>query len=240
MSISKQSLLTVLAASLISAPALAAAAPEQSQDMKDGNQALSAGQYMMALQDFDRVIKTDAHNVNAYKLRATAHTMLGQDEAATADYTQAIAINGNDADLYAGRAHNYIGLDQYDKAIADCTKALEINDKSVTAHYNRAIAYAKKGDGVKAVIDYDAAINLDPASKLFKVFPLIAFADFNKAVEADPKDALALGYRGLAYLLQNKDADAQKDFDQCFKLDGSLKAKFDPMIQEIKQGRSAS
>jgi tetratricopeptide (TPR) repeat protein len=55
-----------------------------------------------------------------------------------------------------------------------------------------------------------------------------AIADYDRAIELDPRLALAYASRGLTRLLQGKTVDAEKDFARCLDLDASLK----PFIQE--------
>ncbi|OGP81886.1 MAG: hypothetical protein A2Z08_03775, partial [Deltaproteobacteria bacterium RBG_16_54_11] len=77
-----------------------------------------------------------------------------------------------DAGITAGKTGNY------DEAIRLCTKAIEsgeLSGKNLSSVYcTRGTAWAEKGD-------YDKAI-----------------ADINKAIEIDPKDAMAYYNRGLA------------------------------------------
>ncbi|HEX8887691.1 MAG TPA: tetratricopeptide repeat protein, partial [Pyrinomonadaceae bacterium] len=61
---------------------------------------------------------------------------------------------------------------------------------------------------------------------------------YSKALEINPQYAEAYGNRGLTRLLQGKDAEAQKDFDKCFKLNSSLKADFEEAAKEIKEKRA--
>jgi hypothetical protein len=52
-------------------------------------------------------------------------------------------------------------------------------------------------------------------------------------------DALGHANRGLARLLQGKSAEAERDFEQCLRLDASLKPRLEELIKQIKQPRMA-
>ena len=62
-----------------------------------------------------------------------------------------------------------------------------------------------------------------------------ASADYTKAIELDPKQALAYLNRGLLLMLQGKEAEANKDFEQCLRISGGLKASLESRIKEIKR-----
>jgi tetratricopeptide (TPR) repeat protein len=66
-----------------------------------------------------------------------------------------------------------------------------------------------------------------------------AIVDFDRALELSPE--LMVGYmnRGLARLLQGKDAEAQKDFEQCLALTPGIKAELEERIALAKELRSA-
>src|SRR2546428_299768 len=57
-----------------------------------------------------------------------------------------------------------------------------------------------------------------------------AIADFGHALELDPKLATAYANRGLAWLLLDKDGEAQKDFEQCLLLKPDFRAELEKRI----------
>jgi Flp pilus assembly protein TadD len=66
-----------------------------------------------------------------------------------------------------------------------------------------------------------------------------AVADFDKALKLEPNRAATWAYRGLALLMQGKDADAERDFARCLELDPDLKESLKSQIDEAKRQRSA-
>jgi tetratricopeptide (TPR) repeat protein len=68
--------------------------------------------------------------------------------------------------------------------------------------------------------------------------PERAIIDFDRALELDPKLAVAYTNRGLAWLLQGKDDKAQKDFEQCLLIKPDLKAELEKRIELAKEVRS--
>ena len=65
-----------------------------------------------------------------------------------------------------------------------------------------------------------------------------AIVDLNRALELNPELEFARMNRGLALLLQGKDAEAEKDFAQCLQLRPDLKTDLEQRIEGAKQLRS--
>jgi tetratricopeptide (TPR) repeat protein len=62
-----------------------------------------------------------------------------------------------------------------------------------------------------------------------------ALPDYDRAIEVDPSLALAYANRGWARLRQGDKLGADKDFEQCFKLDEGLRAKFEALVDKRKR-----
>jgi tetratricopeptide (TPR) repeat protein len=67
-----------------------------------------------------------------------------------------------------------------------------------------------------------------------------AVNDFNRAIELDPRYALAYGNRGLALLRQGKDAEAEKDFERAVALRPELKAELELNVERAKKWRQTN
>ena len=61
-----------------------------------------------------------------------------------------------------------------------------------------------------------------------------AIADYTRAIELNSNQAQVYLNRGLVRLLQGKVAEADKDFEECLKRSGDLKASLESRIKEIK------
>ena len=62
-----------------------------------------------------------------------------------------------------------------------------------------------------------------------------AIADYTKAIEIDPGFAEAYLNRGLAHWLQGHQAEAERDFDRCLKLNSDLKPLLEERVREMKR-----
>jgi hypothetical protein len=59
--------------------------------------------------------------------------------------------------------------------------------------------------------------------------------DFSQAIRINPRRADYYAHRGLGWLLQGKEAEAQSDFSQCLSLNKDLKLSLEQRIKEVKQ-----
>ena len=101
-----------------------------------------------------------------------------------------------------------------DGALADYTRALEPTPAEI-AFFNRGTVWQSKGEFRKAIADYTEALKLNSD-----------FAD---------------GYarRGLTLLLLGEAAAAQRDFDQCLKLNPQHKVTLEEEISKVKAQRTS-
>lgn len=110
---------------------------------------------------FEKVIKLDPKNANAYYYKAKANNILAVDNssklsvaekeqllsAVVADYSKAIAINASDAKLYQNRAVAYRDLG----ILKGTAGAAGYNKQAATEAYNKAVADYEK------VLSYDSS-----------------------------------------------------------------------------------
>jgi tetratricopeptide (TPR) repeat protein len=61
--------------------------------------------------------------------------------------------------------------------------------------------------------------------------------DYTRAIEIDPGSHLTYLDRGLAYWLEGRQAEAQRDFDQCLELNPDLKSLLEERLEQIKRLR---
>lgn len=116
--------------------------------------------------DYDKAIKLDPSNANAYYERGDAHAEIGEYGRAIADYSKAIELDPRHALAYFNRAYAYGEIGEYNKSIADYSKAIELNPSDAQAYYNRGLDYHNKGEVPKAVSDLEKCIGLSTDPEL--------------------------------------------------------------------------
>lgn len=182
------------------------------------------GDLVGAIVDFDKAIEIDPRHARYYFRRGGARESNGDLDGAIADYTKAIEIHPQYAFAYYSRAGAKWIIGELESALADYDEAIEILPRYPGFYNNRGRAKQANGDLHGAIADYKTAIEIDPGG-------------IDAVYHAD----VAMGYalRGLAYLSQGRDREAQKDFTRCIDIDGSLKAWIGERVKEIRRKRES-
>jgi tetratricopeptide (TPR) repeat protein len=92
--------------------------------------------------------------------------------------------------------------------ISSCTAIIRNDSRAAWAYNNRGMGFEKTGDYGRAIADYTTATNFQPtagrlanrgnAYRLERKYDL-AFADFNRAIQLDPRFGDAYYNRAIAY-----------------------------------------
>src|SRR5579885_2807797 len=117
----------------------------------------------VAIQGFDRALKTWSGHAECYFERGNANHILGHDEEAMADYEKAVDLNPNLYRAYAAMGAIYREKKDYRRAMEAYTKSISAKP-NVDAYFERGQTYVALGDFQKAIDDYDKAIQEMPDS----------------------------------------------------------------------------
>lgn len=134
-----------------------------------------------------------------------------------------------------------------DKAILLYTEALSKNPEDVNILSDRGVAYLHKNDQLKCLGDLTLAIQKQPnysyryacrafAKNHFKDIEG-AIADYEKAVELDPEDAIANNNLGILYEQKGYQDKAKKKFEKADKLSKQEDHLLD-LVDEIENKQS--
>jgi tetratricopeptide (TPR) repeat protein len=125
-----------------------------------------AGDYIMAIEDFSRVITLSPADAPAHLNRGNAYALNKQRANAIDDYTKAIALDPANAALYYARGITYQEVpDTIDRGIEDFIKAITLNPADKKSMCFLGIAYYKKRDYRTSARYFDEAISVDPRFK---------------------------------------------------------------------------
>jgi tetratricopeptide (TPR) repeat protein len=154
------------------------------------------GQYALAIQDYNQVIRLKPDDEDAFNARGNAYYDRGQHDLAMRDYDEAIRLNPNDENVFNSRGIAYYSLGQYDLAIQDLSEAIRLKPNGAEAFNNRAWAYHLKGENAKGLPDANKAIALAPRDAKSietraEIFEKLgqrdkALADYTTALKLDP------------------------------------------------------
>jgi tetratricopeptide (TPR) repeat protein len=135
----------------------------------------------------------------------------------------AIKIDPEHAPAYVGRALAEGGKSYYDEAIADFDKAIEIDSKNA-GYCNRYLLTAGPrcvGSASRDLLAYTyrGVAYLYKCDKAKKSNYETAIASFDKAIEIDPKNALAYYEKGIANGMKGEHDKAIVSFDKAIEID---------------------
>jgi tetratricopeptide (TPR) repeat protein len=131
--------------------------------MVRGNSYSSLGQYNLAIEDYNEVIRLNTDLSDVYYRRGNAYSALGQFQIAIGDFNEAILREPEAAIAYYSRGNAYSEIKQYQMAIEDYNKAIRLKPDFTEAYFNRGNAYVRGQSHYElAIKDYNEAIRLKP------------------------------------------------------------------------------
>jgi tetratricopeptide (TPR) repeat protein len=177
-----------------------------------------------AIADFNRALRFDPKLAQAYDNRGLAKTEKGDLEGAITDFNRVLQLNPKNGIAYNNRGNAKAHKGDFDGAIADFNRALQLNPKLAKAYYNRGNAKREKYDLlVSGAVDEFPFPDYDLGTrKAEKRYLNAAVADFNRALQLNPKLAKAYDNRGLAKFSRGDLDGAMTDFNSALQLDPKL------------------
>ena len=180
-----------------------------------------------AIADFNRALQFDPKLAKAYLDRGIAKTNKGDRDGAIADYNRALQLDPRLATAYQARGIAKLQKNDFDGAIADFDRALQFDPKLAKAYVDRGLAkrgkcelttYGGVGDFVS---DYTFG-----SRKVLKRELVGAIADFNRALQLDPKNANAYRNRGIAKIELGDLNGAIADYNRALQFDPKFAAAY--------------
>jgi tetratricopeptide (TPR) repeat protein len=110
-----------------------------------------------AIKDYDKVIKVDKDNAEAYYNRGTCELALKDFKSAMSDFSKTIQIDSKFAKAYYSRASVFISQEKYVDALPDLDKTIEIDPKMPNALTLRGQIRAQTGNKKGACDDFNKA-----------------------------------------------------------------------------------
>jgi tetratricopeptide (TPR) repeat protein len=154
---------------------------------------------------------------------------------------KAIDADADNVDAFNMRGVAYFERKEFGNALLDFEQAVKLDPTFYRPYYNRALMKTSLGDVQGALADYSDAIRLIPDTarqsgadlylnrgQLFAQQNQLqpAITDFTKAVELNPKNALAWYNRGNLYFQQKQLPQAAADFQKAVTTDPSFGKAF--------------
>jgi tetratricopeptide (TPR) repeat protein len=185
------------------------------------------GQYALALQDYDSVIKSNPKLGAAYNGRGLVYGDMGEYEKALADFAKTIELLPHSPIGYNNRGITYLALLDDERALRDLNKAIELGKDYAKAYFNRALVYYGQGDFTAALSDLDQAIRYSPEEPLrYKYRATLGpgrnfLEDLDKQMELTDRTVdlpEAYYWRALVYVAQGESDRATADLMKALTL----------------------
>ncbi len=196
-------------------------------DISKGVELLNKAKFKDALVEFNRAIKADPANAEAYSNRGTVKRKLGMYKEALKDYDTAIRIDPGNAEAFGNRAVVNHKLGKIEEAIADYNQAIALKPAFATMYNNRANIKYKLEKYEEAIADYSEAIKLKPDYPMAYYYrgrslaqegkQKQALKDFDRAIKLQPDNGKAYYYRGVARFLLGMYKEAADDLVKTVK-----------------------
>jgi len=221
-------LLTLVSAAMLQAAAQGPVSPDSI--MADGNHKISERDFMGAIRDFNRVIRTNPGFTEAYIARAQAKFSLSDFEPAMQDAQKSIELNPNSEEAHFILGEIFLVQQKYADALPEYNKTLDINPNNSEAFRGKIFSVYYSGKEKEAFELVEAAISRDPKKCILYYIKGVlnnnkgkysrALESFDKALELDSgKDEFNIYLnRGISYLELEETDNALKDMAKAIEL----------------------
>ena len=196
-------------------------------------------EYGLATDSFTECVQLDPGCAEAYKLRAVSlWNLTGEIDRPIEDLKKAIELVPDQQGAYMSMGvllstavnpamtsdHRWLAIEYFDSAIS-------LEPQSANAHYFRGSALMKLGEAERAIADMDKALelgggNIDPwmlyrdraLSYFHRKDFAQAMADFDSAIESNPRDTISLNNRGSVHRVMGDYEAAVRDYTRAIDL----------------------
>ena len=185
-------------------------------------------QFDKAVKDFNRFIKAEPREADAYLNRGACYLYLGDTTKALNDYNKAIRINTFDPEGYVRRSRIYAMQENFDEALKDLDKAIELDTNNTFAYFNRALIRHDKQQIKGALDDLDKVLEQEPGNALTLYNRAIlraqigdynnALDDYDRVIAVNPNNVLAYFNRAGVFMDMGRYRDAMDDYSKAINL----------------------
>ncbi len=181
-------------------------------DVNQANIAIEKGEFDTAIKILTELIKKEPNNIQYLGLRGISYRRIKKFVLSIKDFDAGITADSNNADLHSEKGVTLFHQSLTFEALAEMNRAVEIEPNNPYRYSSRA--YIKN-----ALKDVDGAI-----------------ADYEKAIELDPEDAIAMNNLGMLQEKQGNKEQAQKRFDRSDEIEGVDYKPADLSEQAVQSG----
>ena len=118
-------------------------------------------QYNESIEYYDKILKSDNKNINAYNNKGHALYNLGRYEEAIKCFDKVLELDDKNINAYNNKGNALLKLGKYEEAIECYNKALELDNKYTYAYNGKGNALYDLGKYEEAIGCFDKALKLD-------------------------------------------------------------------------------
>jgi tetratricopeptide (TPR) repeat protein/S1-C subfamily serine protease len=184
------------------------------QWLERGNKLLLLQRHGEAIRAFEQVINIKPSFVHLAYF-GKGWTLLDQEkyQEAQVAFEQAIRYKPDFAAAWKFQSYMYMIFKQWDKALVAIEKTIQLQPNNPNIHLFKGIVLLNLQKYAEASTVIGEAIKFRPSALAYRTLaelynsqdkPDLALANYNKAIEINPKSVDNYGYRGFSYFLQQK------------------------------------
>ena len=192
-----------------------------------GSGYLSTGRTKEAVTEFKQALQLQPKSDEGYRRLGSALLAMGQTHEALAAYERAIQIGPYYPDNFQMLGDAYLEIGENEKALGTYRRVTELDPGSAAGYGGMGAAYLQEGQWNECIPEFQKALQLHPdwdtysnlGTALFylKRYDQAALA-FQKAVELNPRSAVAQGNLGDAYRWSGKKEKATAAYEEAISL----------------------
>jgi tetratricopeptide (TPR) repeat protein len=190
-----------------------------------------------SVNDMNQAIAIKPNDGQAYEMRSFYYLWKGNLEQSQADYYKSIALVPGLPSPFTRRGYiRYHLQGDLVGALADFNKAIEWNSEYAEGYADRGIVRGLQGNIDEAIVDFRKAKTLKPDAILDRApeFAFCApFRELSSFIKSYPNEARGYEVRGILNLLQDREREANADFESSLGLQPSLKSEIDRIRTQL-------
>lgn len=179
----------------------------------NGDQLIYTGKYEKAIQNFDKAIEVDSHNSGPYFSKGLALTELGRHEEALQAYDKAIEIDPGDKRAWNGKGLALTNLGRYEEALQAYDKLTALDSKILFLWSSRGLATYELSPQL-----YQSGHNQSDVPTEIENYEE-ALQAYNKAIEHDPNNMIALNSKGVILNELGRHEEALQAINKAIEID---------------------
>ncbi len=152
----------------------------------------SIGKADEAILDFTKALELDPNFLEAIANRGFVQMNKGEYEAAENDFTQSLTLNAAQPSVLGLRAGSKLLRGDIEGAIADYNDVLKWDSKNSYGHAELGFALFFSGKTQEALAEFDKAVEIDPKLRFLRPWQYLTMLALNQKPQADAKFAADL------------------------------------------------